>query len=409
MNRLAFGLAVMACISLAIMPAVADDYTLDIFGNANMDDTIDEDDVAYVEGIIEGINDATELADANYDGQIDEADIAQIELIIAGEEKELTIIDYTDRIVTVSKPVERVILLNEYCADALQMLGVQNKIVGVSNPVTEYTYLPELSTLPALGMAKDPDLEAIISLDPDLLITWWSPTVSELAETLPDSVTVVDLSFTKPENLTDELMMLGYIFGKRDDASRYIDDFHGKYIGLIKSRTEELSDEERPKVYVECNKPYKTYGHTTGAHQSINLVGGRNIFSDLEGIPVVDPEAILERNPDVIIVGAYTDAGYEVEDPSKLADLRDEIMSRPEFADITAVKDGKVYMVDVNLHYGLDYLLGIVHWAKIIHPDLFVDLNPHEIHQEYLTAYLGLDFDLDEKGVFVYPPLELTV
>jgi hypothetical protein len=25
-----------------------------------------------------------------------------------------------------------------------------------------------------------------------------------------------------------------------------------------------------------------------------------------------------------------------------------------------------------------------------------------------LTKYLGLDFDLDEKGVFVYPPLEVT-
>jgi iron complex transport system substrate-binding protein len=28
------------------------------------------------------------------------------------------------------------------------------------------------------------------------------------------------------------------------------------------------------------------------------------------------------------------------------------------------------------------------------------------IHQEYLTRFQGLDIDLDEKGVFVYPPLE---
>ena len=80
---------------LAVMPVSAAEYTLDIFGNVNMDDTIDEDDIAYIEGIIDGTNEETQLADANYDGQIDEADIAQIELIILGEEKELTIIDYT--------------------------------------------------------------------------------------------------------------------------------------------------------------------------------------------------------------------------------------------------------------------------------------------------------------------------
>ena len=102
MNRLAFSLILLACISLAIMPVVADDYTLSIFGNANMDDTIDENDIAYVEGIIEGTNEATDLADANYDGQIDEDDVVQIGLIIDGDEKEIAIIDSADRVVTVS-------------------------------------------------------------------------------------------------------------------------------------------------------------------------------------------------------------------------------------------------------------------------------------------------------------------
>ncbi|HQI68361.1 MAG TPA: hypothetical protein P5045_08325 [Methanothrix sp.] len=44
MERLALILAMMACISLVTSPATAADYTLGIFGNANMDDTIDEKD-----------------------------------------------------------------------------------------------------------------------------------------------------------------------------------------------------------------------------------------------------------------------------------------------------------------------------------------------------------------------------
>jgi len=74
-------------LSVASISAVASDYTLGIFGNANMDDTINEDDIAYVEGIIEGTNEETEFADANNDREIDEGDIAQIEAIINGEEK----------------------------------------------------------------------------------------------------------------------------------------------------------------------------------------------------------------------------------------------------------------------------------------------------------------------------------
>ena len=56
MRRMVCVLVMMSCMSLAVMPACVDDYTLGIFGNANMDDTIDKDDIAYVEGIIEGTN-----------------------------------------------------------------------------------------------------------------------------------------------------------------------------------------------------------------------------------------------------------------------------------------------------------------------------------------------------------------
>ncbi|HJH32526.1 MAG TPA: hypothetical protein C5S50_10235 [Methanosarcinaceae archaeon] len=398
------GIAIMLLLCCTL-PAAASDYTLGIFGNANEDDTIDVQDVKSTELIILNDKGQTQFADAKYDGKIDILDLTQIELIILGSENELTLIDTADRIVTVKKPVNRVILLSKYCVEAIQIFGDQDKIVGISNPITENTYLPDLSKLPSLGMAKNPDLEAIISLYPDLLITWWSPTILELDETLPNCITVVDLSFSKPHILVEEVTKLGYIFGKNKEASYYIDDFHDKYIDYIKAKTEVLSDEAKPKVYVECNKPYKTYGYTTGAHQSIGLAGGTNIFSDLKGIPVVDPEAIVVRNPDVIIKGAYADSGYDVDNSSKMKELRDEIMSRPGFAGIAAVKEGRVYVVDANLHYGLDYPIGIAHWTKCIHPDYF-DLDPKEIHQEFMTDFMGVDYDLDEHGVFVYYPDE---
>ena len=45
--------------------------------------------------------------------------------------------------------------------------------------------------------------------------------------------------------------------------------------------------------------------------------------------------------------------------------------------------------------------------ARLFHPDLFVDMDPEAIHQEFLTDFQELDYDLNEHGVFVYPPIEI--
>lgn len=48
----------------------------------------------------------------------------------------------------------------------------------------------------------------------------------------------------------------------------------------------------------------------------------------------------------------------------------------------------------------------IPYMAKALHPDIFDNLDPKEIHQQYLTEFQGLDYDVSEHGVFVYPLLE---
>ncbi|MCD6145178.1 MAG: hypothetical protein J7J03_02090, partial [Methanosarcinales archaeon] len=95
---------------LLALPSTASDYTLDVFGNANGDDTINMQDVTYTELIILEYRDRTDLADAKYDGGINILDVTQIELIILGREKELTLIDSADRTITVKKPVESTVV-----------------------------------------------------------------------------------------------------------------------------------------------------------------------------------------------------------------------------------------------------------------------------------------------------------
>ena len=105
------------CLSLTVTPVVADwdsfhradKNTLAVYGNANLDNVIDEDDIEYVQWILDGKENETKFADANYDGQIGEDDIVHIRAIITGNETELTLLDMAGRAVTVPGSIERVV------------------------------------------------------------------------------------------------------------------------------------------------------------------------------------------------------------------------------------------------------------------------------------------------------------
>jgi iron complex transport system substrate-binding protein len=71
---------------------------------------------------------------------------------------------------------------------------------------------------------------------------------------------------------------------------------------------------------------------------------------------------------------------------------------------VAAVEKGGVYVFTTNIWCSPRYLIGIAYYARWFHPELFEDLDPKAIHQEYLTRFQGLDIDLDKKGVFVYHP-----
>ncbi len=105
MNKLDHILLALGLLSvMSIISVSAADFTLDLFGNANMDDIIDMNDITYVEGILNNTNKQTDLADANQDGKVDKGDVDRIEQIIAGTESELYYIDCNGKTSRVKHP-----------------------------------------------------------------------------------------------------------------------------------------------------------------------------------------------------------------------------------------------------------------------------------------------------------------
>ena len=401
-TRIVVLVGIALCTLLLVSPALASSVdTLDIYGNANEDDTIDMRDLTYVKLIFFGKKPETELADAKYDGKINPLDFIQIKLIIVGKEKELTIVDARGETVTVNKPIERIVVSNTDFADAICVLGVKNRVVGVSEGLTKYKrYFPELSECSNAGGWYTPDIEAILICNPDTVCVYgqW-PNPELLEDKLPETINVIRLDFYKWTTLEEEMMKLGYLLGEVEKAREYL-DWHCNYVNMVEERVSKIPEDDKPKYYIDA-------GGSTGERKvyKSEIPGGINVAAGLEGdYPKVEVEWLLEKNPDVIQGVSYK-GGYETDDNSMMKAHYEEIIGLPGFEDLLAVKNNHIHIISNSFTYGPDCTAAFITRVKWLNPDLFTDIDPQAIHQEYINRFRGIDFNVYEQGIFVYPPL----
>jgi iron complex transport system substrate-binding protein len=406
MNKSALMLLALSGVLLCILPSAAA-FTLDIFGNANMDDTINADDIAYLQGIINGTSKENELADANFDGTVDQKDIEQIKHVIQGDEETLTLIDTANRTVTLKMPIRKIIAVTGDAAEAIRVLHATDKVVGVSvDTLDDATYLPDFSKMPSVGKWSEPDIEKILTLEPDLAISYKSAAPKYLEPKLNGTgIPIVALDLYRADDLPAEMKMLGYIVGKTDDADKYLDFFYN-ITDAIQAKTSKLPADKKARVYLEGYADLKTYTKGKGGDLACTMAGGVNIASDLEGAyPEVESEWIMIQNPDVVVrLTSPTEiaCGYASDDSAGFASKRKEILARTGWNNITAVKDERVYMLLYEFGASPAVPVTIAYMAKWFYPDLFSDLNPKALHQQYLDLQ-DFDYDLNARGVFAYP------
>jgi iron complex transport system substrate-binding protein len=413
--------AIVFCLLfLVALPSIAtasEDETLDIYGNANEDDIIDMRDLTFTARMILGLEDETELADANYDGRISVADMTQIGLIILGRESKLTLVDATERIVTVNKPVKRIVVHHPSNIEAIKVVGAEDRVVGICNPIDEILF-PQMSELPLLGtMGYDIYYEEIFELEPDIFIILKLPLpgFEDVVATLEPEITVVALNFYEPHTLVENTRKLRYVLNTEESGEEFIAFYEG-VIEDIAEETAGLSEDEKPRVFLKIGgwtpEALSTFTDSLpGIRYQMEIAGGINIAADLPGpgfVPELDQEWLIEQNPDIVtamIWEAYNPGalGYEVDDDSVAEVAREEIMAMDVFAEGKAVEEGKVYLYEDKLMITPRFVVGVAYMAEWFHPELFSDLDPQAIHQQYLTDFMGIDYDLSEHGVFAYP------
>ena len=392
-----------------------DSFTLQICGNADMDETINDQDVAYTEKIIKGEAEKTILSDANNDGSVDEKDIDQINKIIAGDEEFLVVRQDLGDFVKIAEPVKTFVYHghNTYVYETLRAIQAADGIVGITDSFVtpggsriSKAYLPELLSVTNVGSLQAINYEVINNIKPDIVLTdareYYDPTKT------PDiPVLALDVNVT---NGKEASLRYGYIFGKVAEAEEYV-NWYTDIENKITERISKVADSEKPLMYISNYNLDKTTFQVPAKDNyravMVRNAGAKYIGDEMEGsgIQNVDAEWVIARNPQVIAFSVSNMImGYDIHDTTNATAAIDDFLQRPAFADIDAVKNNKVYLIShpYILCGGASGLIGTLYYSKWLYPDLFADVDVQEIQQEYISRFQHLDLNVKDS-ISAYP------
>lgn len=272
----------------------------------------------------------------------------------------LIIQDGLGREVVLEREPMRVVTMLPSQTETFCAVGACDKLVGTDN----FSNYPEqVLELPKLGGFGDTDVEAILALEPDLVLV--AASAGELAETLSSLGLTVFASGADSnqtyESTLEEFAFLGTLVNREEEANSLIEETRAQ-VEAVAALT---ADANRPKVFYEISESLYTAGPDSFIGTLIDKAGGSNIIpADLGAFPQVDPELVIEQDPEVVIL-ASTPAGVSAE----------SFAERPGWETVQAVSTGRVYelsqeQVDVLSRSGPRMAEAVRLLAQLFHPDL---------------------------------------
>ncbi|MHB8279620.1 MAG: ABC transporter substrate-binding protein [Candidatus Humimicrobiaceae bacterium] len=296
----------------------------------------------------------------------------------------ITILDGKSRVVELNLPVQKIVSLSSGMSALICAFGDGNKIVGRDSYSTFPAMMPGIDEV-GKSSAK-PNIELILEKTPDIVFADSQIHDAEISKLVDSGIPVVTDIVSDPERIFFLIRNTGLILNKKEKAEEII-SFMGDYLNIVFERISklELEGKELPKVYFESQSEYKSASAQTSYHKSIVEAGGVNIAAaELSKLSLLSPEWIIEKNPDVIIRMVNGDENFD-----EMRALRDEIMSRPGFENINAVKNNRVYIIKSGIFMTFRYPIGLLYYAKWFHPDIFNDMDPAEVHQDVISNFFG--------------------
>ena len=251
----------------------------------------------------------------------------------AGLCAEVMVNDDLGNSVRLEQPANRIVSLAPHLTEMVFAAGAGNKLVGV---VSYSDYPPAALNIPIIGSYNNINYEALVALQPDLVLVWNSGNGQELAERLEGLGLTVFVS--EPKRLPDiarSLNKLGTLSGTLPAAEKAAAEYLTRYQALVADN----SSKAPVNVFIEVwHEPMMTVNGTHIISDSIELCGGINIFAEaLPLVPRISVESVVRGNPDVIIA-----TGMANERPEWLDDWL-------IWSDLSAVKSNSLHSINPDL------------------------------------------------------------
>ncbi len=224
--------------------------------------------------------------------------------------------------------VNKIVSLGPSITEELYLLGVQDKLFGV----TTYCQKP----LPAaekdkVGSTVEVNVEKIVSIRPDLVLATSMVNPKSLEKLKELGIKVVVFGAAEDfGHMRAQFLELADYLGERGKAEKILDEV-GKRVEKVKDSVKGLP---RPRVIVQAGaRPLWVASGDSFINDIIEMSGGENIGPEGKN-GIFSRERVLELDPDVIIITTMGMVGEE-----------EEFLWR-KYPSISAVRNNRIYIVD---------------------------------------------------------------
>jgi len=269
-------------------------------------------------------------------------------------------IDDMGREVSIDKAPQRIVSHVPSITETLFALGLGDRVVGVS----DYCDYPEEAKLKtSVGNYYNPSIEAIVAQAPDLVLTDGHSESIEDLKPLGINFFVIDPKDI--DGILEDIELLGKITGVESEAKALVSEMSSRFTQIAS----QVQGAPRVRVFyvfdaTDLNNPW-TAGPGSFADALITMAGGENIAAKAQGAWVqLSIEQLVSADPEVILIDASMGTAIV---------SQEELMAHPAWQGLTAVKQGRIQLVDGDLvnRPGPRIIQGLEEIAKAIHPELF--------------------------------------
>ena len=343
-----------------------------------------------------------------------------------------TFTDTQGREITLDKPVERIVTRSPDEARIVIALGYGDKLIA-GEQSTKTCLCPtgadasnntvgcvdcyhtiidgRMPDLPEISTRYDIYYEQIAALTPDIIFCGSLKDAEAFEDKISCPVVVLGGSGWNFDDggCFTSIRVAGQALDAEEKAEELIKFLDNK-INLVKSVTDKMDIDEKPKVYFASRgaskgfydpKEGRDFTRTEPEYDPLNVAGGNNVASEINGSTInVALEQIIAWNPDYIFI-SNSQAGNN----SGL----DFIKDCPELQSVNAIKNGNVYNCFSPHCRGQPpdrSLLNMMYMAKVMHPDEFEDLDLEKEGNEIFKALLGVDNVFTEYADYLVWPRE---